>query len=132
MMGVSHDHVSQSSLLHDLTNPSILANAYKLYQRRYTTRLGGEDTGRGLGMRRTVKTILDSNCLAMMSCLASHATSHGVCPATFCTNSGAPWANRSCVRGSCSNHVTSSTTSTALASLHSHVTFSTISTGILT
>ena len=40
-------------------------------------------------------TILDSSSLAMMSCLASQATSHGVCSATFCTNSGAPWANNS-------------------------------------
>ena len=44
----------------------------------------------------TVKTIFDSSSLAMMSCLDSHATSQGVCPATLCTNKGAPLASNSC------------------------------------
>ena len=47
------------------------------------------------GQWEHTNTILDSSSLAMMSCLASQATSHGVCSATFCTNSGAPWANNS-------------------------------------
>ena len=45
----------------------------------------------------TVNTIFDSSSLAMMSCFDSHATSHGVCPATLRTNKGAPWASNSCI-----------------------------------
>ena len=45
-------------------------------------------------IQHTLNTILDSSSLAMISCLACAAMSHGVWPAIFRTCKGAPWANR--------------------------------------